>query len=155
MHRLSGLALAVFLPLHFLTLGLAIDGEARLEGFLRWSDAPLVKLAEGVLVFLLAVHLLGGLRLLAMENLAWHDGQKRLAVIAARGRGARRARLPRHGAVMQWHRGSIAWGRLPPPSSGGGLGWGSADSPQAPRLRPATPSPTLRLSGRGRRVVLR
>ena len=81
-HRLSGLALAVFLPMHFLTLGLAIDGEARLESFLRWSDAPLVKLSEGGLVFLLAVHLLGGLRLLAVENLAWHDGQKRLAVIA-------------------------------------------------------------------------
>ena len=29
MHRLSGLALACFLPLHFLALGLAIDGEAR------------------------------------------------------------------------------------------------------------------------------
>ena len=27
-HRLSGLALAIFLPLHFLSLGLAIDGEA-------------------------------------------------------------------------------------------------------------------------------
>jgi fumarate reductase subunit D len=81
-HRLSGLALAVFLPLHFLTLGLAIDGEARFEGFLRWSDAPLVKLAEGGLVCLLAVHLLGGLRLLAVENLSWHDGQKRLAMIA-------------------------------------------------------------------------
>src|SRR5262245_5670725 len=81
-HRLSGLALAIFLPVHFLTLGLAISGEARLEGFLRWSDAPLVRLAEGGLVFLLAVHLLGGLRLLTVENLAWHDGQKRLAVIA-------------------------------------------------------------------------
>ena len=31
-HRLSGLALAIFLPLHFLTLGLALNGEARLEG---------------------------------------------------------------------------------------------------------------------------
>src|SRR5579862_2297163 len=81
-HRLSGLALAIFLPLHFLALGLAIDGEAKLEGFLRWSDALPVRLAEGGLVFLLAVHLLGGLRLLAVENLAWHDGQKRLAVIA-------------------------------------------------------------------------
>ena len=38
-HRLSGLALAIFLPLHFLTR-LAIDGEARLESFLRWSDQP-------------------------------------------------------------------------------------------------------------------
>jgi len=82
-HRLSGLALAIFLPLHFLALGLAIQGEARLESFLRWSDAPLVKLAEGTLVFLLLVHMLGGLRLLMLENLDWRDGQKELAAIAA------------------------------------------------------------------------
>ena len=82
-HRLSGLALAVFLPLHFLTLGLAIEGEARLESFLRWSDQPLVKLAESGLVFLLLVHMLGGLRLLVIENLAWRDGQKQLATVAA------------------------------------------------------------------------
>jgi fumarate reductase subunit D len=82
-HRLSGLALAIFLPLHFLALGLAIRGEAQLESFLRWSDQPLVKLAEGALVFLLAVHMLGGLRLLVIENLPWHDGQKQLASVAA------------------------------------------------------------------------
>jgi fumarate reductase subunit D len=82
-HRLSGLLLAIFLPLHFLALGLAIDGEARLDGFLRWSDQPLVKLAEGGLVFLLTVHLLGGLRVLVIENFAWRDGQKQLATIAA------------------------------------------------------------------------
>ena len=82
-HRLSGLALAIFLPLHFLTLGLAIHGEAHLETFLRWSDAPLVKLAESGLVFLLLVHMLGGLRLLAIENLDWRDGQKQLATLAA------------------------------------------------------------------------
>lgn len=83
LHRLSGLALAIFLPLHFLALGLAIEGEARLEGFLRWSDQPLVKLAESALVFLLVVHMLGGLRLLAVENLAWREGQKQLATLAA------------------------------------------------------------------------
>jgi fumarate reductase subunit D len=82
-HRLSGLALAVFLPLHFLTLGMAIEGEARLEGFLRWSDAPLVKLAESGLVFLLLVHMLGGTRLLLLENLDWRSGQKQVATIAA------------------------------------------------------------------------
>src|SRR3974390_1896504 len=82
-HRISGLLLAIFLPLHFLALGLAIDGEARLDGFLRWSDQPLVKLAEGGLVFLLAVHLLGGLRVMVIENFAWHDGQKQFATIAA------------------------------------------------------------------------
>ena len=82
-HRLSGLALAAFLPLHFLTLGLAIAGEAKLEGFLRWSDQPIVKLSEAILVFLLAIHMLGGLRLLVVENFIWLDGQKRLAVMAA------------------------------------------------------------------------
>jgi fumarate reductase subunit D len=83
LHRLSGLGLAVFLPLHFLTLGLAIDGEARLESFLRWSDAPAVKIGEAILIFLLAVHALGGLRLLVLENFAWRDGQKRNAALAA------------------------------------------------------------------------
>ena len=82
-HRLSGLALAIFLPLHFLTLGLAIHGEAPLENFLRWSDQPLVRLAESGLVFLLLVHMLGGLRVLVIENLTWREGQKELATIAA------------------------------------------------------------------------
>lgn len=82
-HRLSGLALALFLPFHFLALGLAIDGEGRLESFLRWSDQPLVKLAEVGLVLLLVVHLLGGVRVLVIENLPWRDGQKALATTAA------------------------------------------------------------------------
>ena len=81
-HRLSGLALALFLPLHFLVLALAIDGEGRLDIFLRWSEQPLVKLAESVLVLLLCVHLLGGLRVLVIENLPWRNGQKALATAA-------------------------------------------------------------------------
>jgi fumarate reductase subunit D len=81
-HRLSGLALACFLPLHFLALGLAIDGEARLDTFLKWTANPVVKLAEAVLVFLLAIHMLGGIRVLVIENLPWREGQKRLATAA-------------------------------------------------------------------------
>jgi fumarate reductase subunit D len=81
-HRISGLALACFLPLHFLTLGLAIQGEARLDGFLKWTANPVVKAAETVLVFLLAVHMLGGIRVLVIENLPWRQGQKRLALLA-------------------------------------------------------------------------
>ena len=38
MHRLSGLALAVFLPLHFWALGQALQGDAALDGFLRFTD---------------------------------------------------------------------------------------------------------------------
>jgi fumarate reductase subunit D len=42
-----------------------------------------VKLAESALVFLLMLHMLGGLRLLVIENLPWRDGQKQAATIAA------------------------------------------------------------------------
>ena len=82
LHRLSGLLLALFLPFHFLVLGLAIESSARLDGFLAWTDAPLVKLAETLLVFLLAVHMAGGLRLLALELLAWSRWQKNAAAAA-------------------------------------------------------------------------
>jgi fumarate reductase subunit D len=41
-----------------------------------------VKLSEAALVGLLAVHMLGGLRLLTVENLGWFTGQRRLAIIA-------------------------------------------------------------------------
>jgi fumarate reductase subunit D len=81
-HRLSGLALALFLPVHFLALGLAIDGEARLDGFLAWTANPAVKLVEALLVFLLAVHLLGGIRVLLVENLPWREGQRQFAMAA-------------------------------------------------------------------------
>lgn len=82
-HRVSGLLLALFLPLHFWVLGTAITGEARLEGFLRWADNPLVKAAETVLVVLLAAHLAGGLRVLALEFLGWRRRQKDLVALSA------------------------------------------------------------------------
>ncbi len=70
-HRLSGLLLALFLPAHFLALGLAIEGAARLESVLRLADNPWVAFAEWGLVVLLSVHLAFGLRVLAIEFLAW------------------------------------------------------------------------------------
>ena len=79
-HRVSGVVLACFLPLHFLVLGLAIETDGRLDGFLKWTANPWVKLAETALIVLLAVHAIGGLRLLVIENLAWRDGQKSLAM---------------------------------------------------------------------------
>jgi succinate dehydrogenase subunit D len=78
-HRVSGIALALFLPLHFWTLSTALE----LDAFLAWSRQPLVKLAEWSIVVALAAHLAGGLRVLALEFLPWHDWQKALAAIAA------------------------------------------------------------------------
>jgi len=82
-HRASGLALTVFLPFHFWALGQALQGAAALDGFLRWSEEPLVKFAETGLVLLLAAHMTGGVRLLLLEFLAWRDWQKSLLAIAA------------------------------------------------------------------------
>ena len=82
-HRVSGALLALFLPLHFWALGQALRGEAELNGFLRWTEQPLVKVAEAALVVLLAAHLTGGLRLLMLEFLAWRDWHKSLAAAAA------------------------------------------------------------------------
>ncbi|MDE2210885.1 MAG: succinate dehydrogenase, cytochrome b556 subunit [Betaproteobacteria bacterium] len=82
-HRVSGVALALFLPVHFWALGRALEGEAALEGFLRWTGNPAVKVAEWGLVVLLAAHLTGGLRVLALEFLPWRNWQKSLAAVAA------------------------------------------------------------------------
>ena len=85
LHRVSGLGLALFLPFHFYVLALALEGNAELDQFLHWSASPLVKFAEAGLVFLLALHLFGGLRLLALENLPWRDSHKNLAAMAVAG----------------------------------------------------------------------
>ncbi|MGL4634797.1 MAG: succinate dehydrogenase, cytochrome b556 subunit [Beijerinckiaceae bacterium] len=79
-HRISGVALAVFLPFHFLVLGLALRSEAALDGFLGWTKMPLVKAAEAGLVFCLAVHLIGGLRILMLETHGWRPGQRAFAI---------------------------------------------------------------------------
>lgn len=77
-HRLSGVALAVFLPLHFWALGNALQ----LDSFLAWTEQPLVKAGEWAIVVALAAHLAGGLRVLAIEFLDWHEWQKSLAAVA-------------------------------------------------------------------------
>jgi fumarate reductase subunit D len=82
-HRISGIALALFLPLHFLALGQAIEGEQKLEAFLRWTDHPLLKLSEWLLAIALAAHLAGGLRLLVLEFLPWRDIHRMLIAAGA------------------------------------------------------------------------
>jgi fumarate reductase subunit D len=82
-HRLSGLALALFLPLHFWALGQALQGEAALEAFLRLADRPLFKFGEWGLVLLLALHAAGGVRLLLIEFGAWSGLRKDLIAATA------------------------------------------------------------------------
>ncbi|MCC2597634.1 succinate dehydrogenase, cytochrome b556 subunit [Pusillimonas sp. MFBS29] len=70
-HRLSGILLTIFLPFHFWTLALALEGEAALDSALSWYEAPIFKVGEWLLVFLLAVHAIGGVRMLLIEFKPW------------------------------------------------------------------------------------
>lgn len=69
LHRLSGIALVVFVPFHFMALASVLDGADALDSFLRLTNDPLVKLSETGLVVALALHLALGLRVLAIEFL--------------------------------------------------------------------------------------
>jgi len=69
LHRLAGIALAVFLPLHFWALSGALNGADFLDKFLKVTDTPLVKCVELGIVLALALHLMLGLRVLAIEFL--------------------------------------------------------------------------------------
>lgn len=80
-HRLSGLALALFLPFHFWALGTSLQGAAALEGFLQWTAMPLFKFAEWGLVVLLGAHLFGGIRLLLLEFGRWQGLRKGLITL--------------------------------------------------------------------------
>jgi len=70
-HRLSGLLLAIFLPFHFLALGLALEGAETMDRFLTLTELPLVKFAEWGLVVLLSLHFLFGIRILMLELTDW------------------------------------------------------------------------------------
>lgn len=78
-HRVSGIALALFVPLHFWALARGLE----LDRFLAWTEQPAVKAAEWGIVAALAAHLAAGLRVLALEFLPWRGWQKALAAVAA------------------------------------------------------------------------
>ena len=77
-HRISGLALAAFLPVHFWALGLGLQGEAALDSFLQVTDNAAFKFGEWGLVVLLAAHLMGGIRVLLIEFAPWSGPRKNL-----------------------------------------------------------------------------
>jgi fumarate reductase subunit D len=67
LHRLAGIGLAIFLPIHFLALGSALNGADALDSFLTATQTPLLKISEGAIVVALALHMALGLRVLAIE----------------------------------------------------------------------------------------
>jgi fumarate reductase subunit D len=83
-HRVSGIALALFLPVHFFVLSQALARPAALDRFLNWTQQPGVKATETLLVLALAAHLAGGVRLLFVEFVGWRaEWQKSALAVAA------------------------------------------------------------------------
>jgi len=82
-HRVSGILLTLFLPVHFYALGSTLQSAAAFDALLVWTQHPLVKFSEWGIVVMLAAHLGGGLRVLALEFLPWRDWQKSLLAWAA------------------------------------------------------------------------
>jgi fumarate reductase subunit D len=70
LHRLSGVALAIFLPAHFIALGTALGGADSFQSFLGVTHNGFVRVAEWGLVTALGLHMALGLRVLAIEWLA-------------------------------------------------------------------------------------
>ena len=81
LHRVSGLAITLFLPLHFLLLGTALGGESALQAGLGWTDHPFFKIAETGLVLGLALHLGLGIRLLIIERTGYIRRHQQWAVM--------------------------------------------------------------------------
>jgi len=81
LHRLAGIALAIFLPLHFLALATALNGANALDTFLALTRQPLVAFLEWGIVVALAIHMALGLRVLAVEFFDFRE--KTLAALSA------------------------------------------------------------------------
>ncbi len=80
LHRLSGISLAIFLPIHFLALATALNGANALDSFLNITRQPIVELLELAIVLALAMHMTLGLRVLAIEFLDFRE--KTLAALS-------------------------------------------------------------------------
>ncbi|CAM3618378.1 succinate dehydrogenase, cytochrome b556 subunit [Polynucleobacter brandtiae] len=75
-HRVSGLLLACFLPVHFFLLSQSLYGADEFDRYLKLTDFWIIKVGEWGLVTLLTIHLIGGVRLLIIEFGTWRGLRK-------------------------------------------------------------------------------
>jgi succinate dehydrogenase / fumarate reductase cytochrome b subunit len=76
-HRLTGIALALYLVPHFVSIHSALGGPAAFDRSLAALRGPIFKAAEYLLVGAVAFHLFNGLRIIAIDFLNV-TGQQRL-----------------------------------------------------------------------------
>ncbi len=76
-HRLSGVALVVYLVLHIWGLR-ALTDRAAYNDLIAKYHAPIFKVGEFLLLAAVAYHAMNGLRIVLMDFLGWHPNQKKL-----------------------------------------------------------------------------
>ncbi|MDE0308296.1 MAG: hypothetical protein OXI60_00485 [Acidiferrobacterales bacterium] len=82
-HRISGLCLAAFIPIHLYVMSLLITNPQQLDAFLTWTSTPAVKLSESLLIMLAGIHLAGGIRILVVEWFSVSGVKSRWISVAA------------------------------------------------------------------------
>jgi fumarate reductase subunit D len=80
LHRLSGIALAIYMPMHIKALGTAHGGADSFQSFLGVTHNWFVRIAEWGLVTALGLHMTLGIRVLAIE---WLAVQERGAIVVS------------------------------------------------------------------------
>lgn len=67
LHRITGVALAVYLLPHFITVNSARGGREAFDAALGWYTGPLIAASEFVLVMAVAFHMFNGIRIIAVD----------------------------------------------------------------------------------------
>ncbi|HKI98973.1 MAG TPA: succinate dehydrogenase, cytochrome b556 subunit [bacterium] len=67
LHRVTGVALALYLIPHFVSIHAAIGGRQALDGELAGFRTPLFAVAEWLLIGAVAFHAFNGLRIIAVD----------------------------------------------------------------------------------------
>ncbi len=66
-HRITGLALIIYLPMHLVVTGLRLFGPGPWEAFVRFSHNPVVLFFEWALMIAFLYHAINGFRLVLTE----------------------------------------------------------------------------------------
>jgi len=75
LHRISGVALVCFLPVHFVLLANQLGAEVGGELASPWYSSSVTRWTHCILAGLLGTHMVGGLRVLAIQFLQMSRAQ--------------------------------------------------------------------------------
>ncbi len=78
LHRITGVALAIYLLPHIVTINSARGGREALDAALGWYAGPLIAATEYLLVLAVAFHMFNGLRIIAVDFFDLSHRQKAL-----------------------------------------------------------------------------